>query len=132
MQRDQIHKNAKLNEGAFNIDQLNTQAQGTTSGKELEARAKLHDAYLQFGQTILPIYTQALIMASNAMQTFTDGCNKTQLWPKHLVLAYWSLLQGWWPLADCSWYFPAYFEYVEPKTHDGNFRCTRQRIKFCI
>ncbi|WJI01148.1 MULTISPECIES: phage tail tape measure protein [Acinetobacter] len=71
MQRDQIHKNAKLNEGAFNIDQLNTQAQGTTSGKELEARAKLHDAYLQFGQTILPIYTQALIMASNAMQTFT-------------------------------------------------------------
>ncbi len=71
MQRDQIHKNAKLNEGAFNIDQLSTQAQGTTSGKELEARAKLHDAYLQFGQTILPIYTQALIMASNAMQTFT-------------------------------------------------------------
>ncbi|HEM7785395.1 TPA: phage tail tape measure protein [Acinetobacter baumannii] len=71
MQRDQIHKNAKLNEGAFNIDQLNTQAQGTTSGKELEAKAKLHDAYLQFGQTILPIYTQALIMASNAMQTFT-------------------------------------------------------------
>ncbi|SSQ53719.1 phage tail length tape measure protein [Acinetobacter baumannii] len=71
MQRDQIHKNAKLNEGAFNIDQLSTQAQGTTSGKELEARAKLHDAYLQFGQTILPIYTQALIMASNAMQGFT-------------------------------------------------------------
>ncbi|MFW1689428.1 phage tail tape measure protein [Acinetobacter ursingii] len=71
MQRDQIHKNAKLNEGAFNIDQLNTQAQGTTTGKELEAKAKLHDAYLQFGQTILPIYTQALIMASNAMQTFT-------------------------------------------------------------
>jgi len=71
MQRDQIHKNAKLNEGAFNIDQLNTQAQGTTAGKELEARAKLHDAYLQFGQTILPIYTQALIMASTAMQSFT-------------------------------------------------------------
>ncbi|MFA3307902.1 phage tail tape measure protein [Acinetobacter baumannii] len=71
MQRDQIHKNAKLNEGAFNIDQLNTQAQGTTSGKELEARAKLHDAYLQFGQTILPIYTQALVMASSALQGFT-------------------------------------------------------------
>lgn len=71
MQRDQIHKNAKLNEGAFNIDQLNTQAQGTTSGKELEARAKLNDAYLQFGQTILPIYTQALVIATNAMQGFT-------------------------------------------------------------
>lgn len=71
MQRDQIHKNAKLNEGAFNIDQLNTQAQGTTSGKELEARAKLNDAYLHFGQTILPIYTQALVMASSALQGFT-------------------------------------------------------------
>ncbi|MDV7410004.1 phage tail tape measure protein [Acinetobacter baumannii] len=71
MQRDQIHKNAKLNEGAFNIDQLNTQAQGSTSGKELEARAKLNDAYLQFGQTILPIYTQALVMASSALQGFT-------------------------------------------------------------
>lgn len=71
MQRDQIHKNAKLNEGAFNIDQLNTQAQSSTAGQELEARAKLHDAYLQFGQTILPLYTQALVMASNAMQSFT-------------------------------------------------------------
>lgn len=71
MQRDQIHKNAKLNEGAFNIDQLNRQAQGSTSGKELEARAKLNDAYLQFGQTILPIYTQALVMASSALQGFT-------------------------------------------------------------
>ncbi|MDU6099481.1 MAG: phage tail tape measure protein, partial [Acinetobacter sp.] len=40
-------------------------------GKELEARAKLNDAYLQFGQTILPIYTQALVMASNALQGFT-------------------------------------------------------------
>lgn len=71
MQRDQIHKNAKLNEGAFNIDQLNKQAQGSTSGKELEARAKLNDAYLQFGQTILPIYTQALVLASSALQGFT-------------------------------------------------------------
>lgn len=84
MQRDQIHKNAKLNEGAFNIDQLNTQAQGTTAGKELEARAKLHDAYLQFGQTILPIYTQALMMASNAMQTFTGWMQKNPTLAKAL------------------------------------------------
>lgn len=70
-QREQIHKNAKLNAGAENIDQLSERAKGTTAGKELDAKAKLHDAYLQFGQTILPIYTQALVMASNAMQTFT-------------------------------------------------------------
>ena len=71
MQRNQIHKNAKLNEGADNIDQLDQQAKNTTAGKELEAKAKLHNVYLQFGQNILPIYTQALVMASGAMQTFT-------------------------------------------------------------
>lgn len=70
-QREQIHKNMKLNSGAENIEQLSDRAKNTTGGKELEARAKLHDAYLQFGQTILPIYTQALVMASNAMQSFT-------------------------------------------------------------
>lgn len=71
MQRENIHKNIKLNKGAANIDQLSDRAQNTVSGKELEAQAKLHDAYLQFGQTILPIYTQALVMASSALQGFT-------------------------------------------------------------
>ncbi|KAA8734905.1 phage tail tape measure protein [Acinetobacter qingfengensis] len=75
-QRDQIHKNSKLNAGADNIDQLNTKAVNTTAGKELEARAKLHDAYLQFGTMILPIYTQAMIMAANAMQGFTTWMQK--------------------------------------------------------
>ncbi|WP_151821026.1 phage tail tape measure protein [Acinetobacter seifertii] len=70
-QREQIHKNAKLNAGAENIDQLSERAKGTTAGKELEAKAKLHDAYLQFGLTILPIYTKALEMATGAMQGFT-------------------------------------------------------------
>ncbi|MFT0694135.1 phage tail tape measure protein [Acinetobacter bereziniae] len=70
-QRDQIHKNAKLNAGAENIDQLSDRAKGTTTGKELEAKAKLHDAYLRFGQTILPIYTKAIEMATGALATFT-------------------------------------------------------------
>ncbi|MEB3754702.1 phage tail tape measure protein [Acinetobacter sp. MD2(2019)] len=75
-QREQIHKNAKLNAGAENIDQLSERAKGTTAGKELEAKAKLHDAYLEFGQTILPIYTNALMMASSAMQAFTGWMQK--------------------------------------------------------
>ncbi|MCO8066800.1 phage tail tape measure protein [Acinetobacter schindleri] len=70
MQRDQIHKNAKLNAGADNIDQLNSKAMGTTTGKEIEAKAKLHDAYLKFGTTILPIYTSAIETATGALQTF--------------------------------------------------------------
>lgn len=71
LQRDQIHKNARLNAGADNIDQLNNKAMGTTSGKEIEAKAKLHDAYLEFGKTILPIYTSAIETATSAMQVFT-------------------------------------------------------------
>lgn len=38
MQREQIHKNAKLNAGADDIDQLNSKAMGTTTGKEIEAK----------------------------------------------------------------------------------------------
>lgn len=70
-QREQIHKNMKLNSGAENIEQLSDRAKNTTGGKELEARAKLHDAYLEFGTTILPIYTQALVMAGDAFKSFT-------------------------------------------------------------
>lgn len=76
LQREQIHKNAKLNAGAYNIEQLDTQAKGTTTGKELEARAKLHDAYLRFGQTILPVYTKALEIAAGAFQSFTGWMEK--------------------------------------------------------
>lgn len=72
LQRDQIHKNAKLNAGADNIDQLNTKAMGTTMGKEVEAKAKLHDAYLRFGTTILPIYTSAIETATSALQGFSS------------------------------------------------------------
>ncbi len=69
-QREQIHKNAKLNAGADNIEQLNDKAKNTTTGKELEARAKLHDAYLNFGQSILPIYTKAIEVATSALKNF--------------------------------------------------------------
>lgn len=75
-QRDQIHKNAKLNEGANNIDQLYAQGKDTTTGKELEAKAKLHDAYLKFGKTILPIYTKAIESATSALATFTGWMEK--------------------------------------------------------
>lgn len=84
LQRENIHKNMRLNEGADNIDQLDKQAKNTTAGKEVEAKAKLHDAYLQFGQTILPIYTQALVMASNAMQVFTGWMQKNPALAKTL------------------------------------------------
>lgn len=83
-QRDQIHKNAKLNEGANNIDQLYAQGKDTTTGKELEAKAKLHDAYLKFGTTILPIYTKAIEVATSALANFTGWMEKNPTLAKAL------------------------------------------------
>ncbi|WP_151957383.1 phage tail tape measure protein [Acinetobacter guillouiae] len=83
-QREQIHKNAKLNEGANNIEQLFNQGKDTTTGKELEAKAKLHDAYLRFGQTILPIYTKAIEVATGALSTFTGWMERNPTLAKAL------------------------------------------------
>ena len=84
MQRDQIHKNAKLNAGADNIDQLNSKAMGTTTGKEIEAKANLHDAYLKFGTTILPIYTKAIETATVALQGFNGWMERNPTLAKML------------------------------------------------
>jgi phage-related protein len=83
-QREQIHKNAKLNEGANNIEQLFNQGKDTTTGKELEAKAKLHDAYLRFGQTILPIYTKAIEVATGALSSFTGWMERNPTLAKAL------------------------------------------------
>jgi len=84
MQRDQIHKNARLNAGADNIDQLNSKAMGTTTGKEIEAKANLHDAYLKFGTTILPIYTKAIETATVALQGFNGWMERNPTLAKML------------------------------------------------
>ncbi|MFN4366502.1 MAG: phage tail tape measure protein [Acinetobacter sp.] len=84
LQREQIHKNAKLNAGADNIEQLNTKAMGTTMGKELEARAKLHDTYLGFGTTILPVYTKAIETATEALRGFNGWMERNPALAKML------------------------------------------------
>lgn len=84
MQRDQIHKNARLNAGADNIDQLNSKAMGTTTGKEIEAKANLHDAYLKFGTTILPVYTKAIETATSALQGFNGWMERNPTLAKML------------------------------------------------
>ena len=83
-QREQIHKNAKLNAGAENIDQLSDRAKNTTTGKEIEAKAKLHDAYLKFGTTILPVYTNAIEIATYALKGFTGWMEKNPTLAKAL------------------------------------------------
>lgn len=83
-QREQIHKNAKLNAGAENIDQLSDRAKNTTTGKEIEAKAKLHDAYLKFGTTILPVYTKAIEIATAALQGFNGWMERNPTLAKML------------------------------------------------
>ncbi|AOJ11683.1 phage tail tape measure protein [Burkholderia mayonis] len=60
MQRQQIHKNEKLNTGAYGIDEMHKLASEQTPGKELDARAKLRDLLNEIGERIAPMYNAAL------------------------------------------------------------------------
>ncbi|ENU92509.1 phage tail tape measure protein, TP901 family, core region [Acinetobacter vivianii] len=82
LQRDIINKSAKMNAGADNIDKLYDKATNTAAGKELEAKAKLHDAYLRFGETILPVYSSALEYAASAFQKFTGWMEQNPTYAK--------------------------------------------------
>jgi uncharacterized protein YukE len=67
-QRVQIRKNAKLNTGAYDIEQINTLGQRQVSGKELQAKARAADLKLTTGEKTNPLYDKALDKASNAME----------------------------------------------------------------
>ncbi|AOJ03319.1 hypothetical protein WS70_16940 [Burkholderia mayonis] len=73
MQRDQIHKNEKLNTGAYGIDEMHKLASEQTPGKELDARAKLRDLLNEIGERIAPMYNAALdqtrALADNLLKT---------------------------------------------------------------
>lgn len=68
LQTQQIDKNEKMNRGAWDIDQIYGAAQGTTFGKEMEAKAKVADAELNLGNNVLPAYTSAVEGATSALQ----------------------------------------------------------------
>lgn len=70
--REQIHKNAKLNAGAFGIDQLDTRARTTVSGREVETMARFHDAMQEAGRAILPTYLSLIETVTSAMQGITN------------------------------------------------------------
>ncbi|WP_454907613.1 phage tail tape measure protein [Variovorax gossypii] len=72
MMRDQIHKNAKLNAGAFGIDELDARARNSLSGKELDAQARFNDAMQQAGRALLPTYISLLNTAGSALQRITQ------------------------------------------------------------
>ena len=65
-QRIQMHKNAKLNAGAYDIEQIYDLGKQQAGGAELEATARLANLKLTMGEKILPLYAQGLEMAINA------------------------------------------------------------------
>jgi hypothetical protein len=68
LQSGQIHKNAKFNANTFDIDQITELGKQQTSGTELEVTAKLADLKLALGEKILPLYTEAIIQLTEAIQ----------------------------------------------------------------
>ncbi|XXQ53569.1 phage tail protein [Xenophilus aerolatus] len=72
LQRDQIHKNARLNAGAFGIGELDARARPTLKGQEVEAMARFHDTMREAGQALLPAYISLLNNASSALQGVTN------------------------------------------------------------
>ena len=93
-QREQILKNAKLNAGADGIEDLYLKTKDTTAGKELEAKAKLSDAYLELGDTILPIYTQAIEYATGKLQAFTAWMERNPALAKVLGVGLLAVVTG--------------------------------------
>jgi len=71
LQRDQIHKNMRLNKGAAGIDQLDTAAKGLPQGKELETLAKVHDLEKEIGEKVMPLYARALEWVAKAADRVT-------------------------------------------------------------
>ncbi|WP_293937641.1 hypothetical protein [Iodobacter sp.] len=60
LQRQQIHKSAKLSEGSATIDQLNALAKISTAGKEVAAHKGYEDLKLAVGENVLPLYNSLL------------------------------------------------------------------------
>ncbi|WP_027794577.1 phage tail tape measure protein [Paraburkholderia acidipaludis] len=60
MQRDQIHKNERLNAGADGIDAAAAKGEQLTQGREIAALTQLRDLKLEIGEKISPLYNAAL------------------------------------------------------------------------
>jgi hypothetical protein len=85
-QRDNIKRARARNMGAQDIAQLEKQGRETAHGKELDAEAKLADIKLRLGNQILPIYTKALVMASDALEKFNAFSEKNPKLTNALVV----------------------------------------------
>jgi len=72
MQREQIHKNERLNAGAADINTNYKGAMSTAKGKEIEALARINSAKKEIGEHILPIYASALEKVADVLESVTE------------------------------------------------------------
>lgn len=87
LQREQVHKNARLNAGAFGIDEMDSRAQQSMSGRETMARAKLDNGLLAAGKALEPAYIRVLEMAGTAVEKITTFMEKHPALAQALAIA---------------------------------------------
>jgi hypothetical protein len=92
-QRIQMHKNAKLNEGAYDIEQIYDLGKQQAGGAELEATARLANLKLAMGEKILPLYAQGLEMAISAI-TRLNGFMERNPTVAKVMIAGFAILAG--------------------------------------
>ncbi|MDM5178527.1 phage tail protein [Massilia sp. DJPM01] len=86
LQRGLIDKDEKKNRGAYDVNQIFGEAQKNASGMEIKAHADLADVKLRLGGQILPLYTKALVMASNALEKFSKFSERNPKLTSTLVI----------------------------------------------
>jgi hypothetical protein len=74
--RTSIDRDRKNYEGAHGIDESDKANQESSAGKQADAQARLNDAMSDFGNNILPMYTKALLAASDALKSLNDFTEK--------------------------------------------------------
>lgn len=87
-QRIQMHKNAKLNEGAYDIEQMDALGKQQAGGAELEATARLADLKLAMGEKILPLYAQGLEMAISAITRLNGFMERNPTVAKVMIVGF--------------------------------------------
>ncbi|MEF2269993.1 hypothetical protein JAB6_01170 [Janthinobacterium sp. HH104] len=87
-QRIQMHKNAKLNEGAYDIEQIYDLGKQQAGGAELEATARLANLKLTMGEKILPLYAQGLEMAISAITRLNGFMERNPTVAKVMITAF--------------------------------------------
>ncbi|WP_442783662.1 phage tail tape measure protein [Collimonas fungivorans] len=91
LQRFQIHKNRKLNEGAYDVDQLEPLAREQAAGKEMETLAKLADLKLTMGEKILPLYSRVIDTVTCALDGLNAFMEKNPTLSKVMIVGFGSL-----------------------------------------